>query len=207
MSRAHRADTIDLTGRRFGKLAIVERAASKNGARWLCHCDCGRQKIVQGGHLRSGNSLSCGCDKNAAIGRANKTHGDTRTRLYKIWIGMKSRCYDLNHMHFSAYGGSGITVCPAWRFEFSKFREWAMANGYDRNLTIDRIDNGLGYCPENCRWATVTEQNQNWRSTRYIEFQGQRCTLTEWAAIVGISKASLSYRLAHWPIERALSWS
>jgi hypothetical protein len=163
VSRANRVDIIDLTGQRFGQLSVISRAQSKNGARWNCRCDCGAKKIIQGGHLRHGSARSCGCRKPALIGQANSTHGETRTRIYKIWIGMKSRCYDEKHQAYAIYGGRGILICDAWRNDFPAFRTWALANGYAAYLTIDRRDNNKGYEPGNCRWATWKEQRANQR--------------------------------------------
>ena len=140
---------IDLTGQRFGRLTVLERAGtdSRREAVWRCICTCGNEIYVQGHHLRCGNTQSCGCLR---VDTAT-THGESRSRLYHIWFGMKTRCYNPNTKDFKNYGGRGITVCPEWLYDFPAFQKWAIANGYRDDLTIDRIDNDKGYSPDNCR--------------------------------------------------------
>ena len=183
---------IDIRGQKFGKLEVIERAGSDKHkkATWLCRCDCGRETIVNGSDLRSGNTKSCGCTKaDIAIVQAenNKTHGMRNSRLYTIWRGMKSRCYNQNHRYYKHYGGRGITVCDEWRNDFKPFMEWALSNGYQDNLTIDRIETNGNYEPSNCRWATETEQKNNMRNNRTIEFNGETHNVAEWASITGLS--------------------
>ena len=198
---------IDLTGQRFGRLIVVSRAENvgKKTA-WLCRCDCGNTKIVHGWSLKSGQTRSCGCLSNETRGRNPITHGQSYTRLYTIWIGMKQRCYYQKHKHFKRYGGRGIAVCDEWRDDFRAFHDWSMANGYEERLTIDRIDNDGNYAPSNCRWATYSEQANNMSSNRIIEFGGEKRTIKEWSKITGIPHPTITGRLNRgWTIERALN--
>ena len=115
-------------------------------------------------------------------------------RLYNIWQMMKQRCYNPNATRFERYGGRGITVCDEWKGDFQAFKRWAMAHGYEDHLTIERIDNNRGYSPNNCRFITVAEQNQNRLVNHTITFDGVTKTLAQWAKSLGVNKTTLYYR-------------
>lgn len=183
---------IDLTGQRFGKLTVISPAPSKKKrTMWLCLCDCGTKKIIGADKLVRGMTLSCGCYR-----LQNRTkHGQSRTRLYKIWEGMKQRCNNPHVERYSHYGGRGIKVCKEWADSFEAFYAWAMAHGYADNLQIDRIDNDGNYTPENCRWATRVENQSNTRQNVIIELNGERHTIAEWARITGISRSTINRRI------------
>ena len=122
------------------------------------------------------------------------THGKTKTRLFNIWTGMKNRCYNPNKREFEKYGGRGITICEAWRTDFMAFYKWAIKNGYNDKLSIDRIDNDKEYSPENCRWADAETQTLNRSITKFIEIDGQKYTVPQLAKMFGINKDCLYSR-------------
>lgn len=191
---------IDLTGQRFGKLVVVSRAENRNGgqSRWLCKCECGSLKEIDGYCLTHGLSGSCGCSK--------QTHGQSRSRLYHIWQGMKGRCLNSENRDYPKYGGRGIKVFEEWRKSFETFRDWAIANGYRSDLSIDRIDVNGDYCPQNCRWATANEQCNNRRKTIFLLYGGRKQSLSEWSHETGIKYVTLRKRFEKgWPTEKILS--
>ena len=159
------ARSIDLTGQRFGRLTVEKRAGtSQNGnVLWACKCDCGNITVVKGYSLKNSITRSCGCLIAESTKDRNTTHGLRKTRLYRIWANMKDRCLNSNAPGYLYYGGRGITICDEWKNDFLQFYDWAMANGYADDLSIDRIDNDKGYNPDNCRWATHSEQMRNRR--------------------------------------------
>lgn len=190
----------DLTGQRFGKLSVIERAAdkttgSKPKVMWWCHCDCGKEVIVCASSLSQGTTVSCGCKK--------KKHGYAhKERLYETWKNMRRRCYDPNNKRYAQYGGRGITICLEWN-DYAVFRQWAMSNGYHDDLTIDRIDVNGNYCPENCRWATLDEQMNNMTKNRMISYHGETMSMSKWAKRFGISYGTMNHRIQRgWTMER-----
>ena len=187
----------DLTGKTFGSLEIISRAddyispKGKHIVRWNCNCKCKQQTVVNSQYLTSGHTTSCGCNKV----KSNFRHGMSHSRLYKIWDDIISRTSRKSHKSYINYGGRGIFMCQEWRSDFINFMNWAMSNGYSDNLTIDRIDGGKGYSPDNCRWATMKEQENNTRRNVIIQYNGESHTLSQWAEITGINSKTLQNRL------------
>ena len=191
----------DITGFVFNLLKVLfyYDTPYKN-ARWFCECACGRFKVVDGRRLRLGETKSCGC--------LNTTHNGSNTRLYRIWKNMMSRALWTNkdNYNYKRYKGRGITVCEEWR-TFENFLLWAEVNGYTDELTIERIDNSLGYFPENCKWATRKEQSNNTSTNRFLTFEGKTQTLTQWEEEFGLSRGLIARRLDKykWPLEKVFS--
>lgn len=172
IERIKETKTHDLTGQRFGKLTVVEKYKEEHcRPKWKCICDCGNETIVYACNLITGATTSCGCYRSEYVAESHTTHGESHSRLYSIWQGMRDRCYRESDVSYYLYGARGITVCDEWNNSYEAFRDWAMANGYDWDAprgkcTIDRIDVNGNYCPENCRWVDMKVQSNNKRNNK-----------------------------------------
>lgn len=202
---------IDLTGKRFGRLTVIKRAENDNRRKsmWICQCDCGKTLTVRGDHLKSGwHTQSCGCMGLENRIKAWETHGDTYKRLYRIWKLMKSRCEgDRKESRATRdYRDRGIRVCPEWH-DYESFRDWALKNGYEDGLTIDRIDVNGNYEPSNCRWADAKTQANNTRRNINITYNGKTMTLKQWSFELKIKYRTLSHRILKlgWSVEAAFT--
>lgn len=161
----------DLTGLCFGRLTVLESSNERKHGKivWKCKCTCGSVIMVPSNYLTSGDTKSCGCLKKELTQKRNillSKHNSSNTRLYRVWSSMKTRCYYPRDKYYGRYGGRGISICDEWKDNFIAFRDWALANGYDENAprgacTLDRINNDLGYSPENCRWVDMKVQSNN----------------------------------------------
>ena len=165
---------------------------------YVCQCECGIIKRIQYQHVLSGKVKSCGCKHDELAGKNTRKHGETGTRLYRIWRAMIGRCYYESHVNYKNYGGRGISVCNEWRNNYEVFRDWALSHGYADNLTIDRVDVNGNYVPSNCRWATYKEQrnNQRPRKKKTWVIGGVEKPRTEWCEEYGKSIQCVLYRVA-----------
>ena len=203
----------DLTGQKFGKLLVIKRADNRvynNGKErvcWQCLCDCGNTKIVSRDDLVSGFVKSCGCFRKEKTKETKTKHGLRKSKLYRIWSNIKSRCYNSQIDIFKYYGAKGIIMCDKWLNDFKEFHDWSMLNGYKENLTIDRINPKGNYEPSNCRWITPKEQQNNKLNNHIITYKSQTHTLAEWSEILGIDYKVLHRRIKYlnWDIDKAFT--
>lgn len=206
----------DLTGKRFGRLTVI-RENGRHGRRvkWLCRCDCGNFITALSTSLVEGNIKSCGCLQNEIrkMKLAEKkidrslAQVDSKTRLHKIWAGIKARTENVNDPSYELYGARGISMCNEWKNSFKSFKMWALDNGYNDTLTIDRIDNDKGYFPENCRWSDARTQANNKRNNHLLSYNGKTQTISQWAEEIGIGYDTLHSRIQYrgWSVEKALT--
>lgn len=198
----------NLEGMTFGRLTVLERIGMRNRMYlWKCKCECGNYTEVVTAKLISGHTRSCGCLQRDAVSWRSRMwpHGPSPTKKYftedeqrlrTVLNMMRARCYNPKSSSYRLYGARGITVCDEWINSPETFVKWGIANGYRKGLSIDRIDNNKGYSPENCRWATPSEQNANRRSNVRITVDGVDDILSNWSRKTGIERNKLS-RLFH----------
>ena len=193
---------IDLTGKSFGRLTVIGRSGKDkhDNIIWKCLCSCGNIIHTKGWYLRKGGTRSCGCLRLEEIKTRVTTHGDSKTRFYRIWTGIKARCYTKSATSYGVYGGKGIGVCERWQ-TYSNFKE-DMYQSYldhvgeygERETTIDRIDVNGDYDPENCRWITYKEQMSNKSNNHIVEVDGVKMTIAQASEITGIGRSLITYR-------------
>jgi len=189
----------DITGKKFNRLTAIKKDGYANDGQhiaWVFRCECGKIIRTRADMVVRGTVKSCGCltkEKSAEACRKRATHGMRGTRIYREWNSMLYRCNPKNKRVRHNYYDRGITVCDEWRM-FEPFYEWAISNGYDDKLTLDRIDNNKGYTPDNCRWVDMKTQSRNTRCNVFITYMGETHCMTEWGEIMGISKSTLWLR-------------
>lgn len=195
----------DLTGKTFGLLKVLGRDMGKTDISrscfWICECQCKNKTIVsrKTSTLKSGNMSNCGClNKERLIKQSNnmKKHGKTNDPLFHIWTGMRYRCYSSKSPVFPYYGGRGIRICDEWKDDFMSFYNWAVSSGYEKGLTIDRIDYDGDYCPDNCRWVTNEQQQQNKSNVPLYEYRGKLFTTGQFEKFLnGPKRGYVLYRV------------
>jgi hypothetical protein len=183
---------IDITGKRYGRLVVLSYSHSNKGfAIWNCQCDCGNTKIIYGASLKKGLTISCGCYR-SEVSKSTATHGEARkTKEYRAWSGMISRCNTKSDHRYNQYGGRGIKVCDRWRHSYENFLA-DMGRAPSKRHSIDRINVNGDYHPDNCRWSLPIIQSNNTTKNVLIEFKGQRNTIANWAR-----QLSVNYKWLH----------
>lgn len=200
----HNPTMLDIVGEVFGYLTVNEyvgRSGERNMYR--CICACGQEVIAGRQNIKSGNTKSCGCKaKELQLSKRIK-HGMHESRTYGVWEGMIDRCHNKSSRGYKNYGARGITVCSSWRDFRNFFKDMGEApNG----MQIDRINNDLGYSPDNCRWVTPVENCRNKRTNVLITIKGVTRCVEEWSKITGITDETIRYRFHQgWPEEKILS--
>jgi hypothetical protein len=198
-------------GQVFNRLTVIKEArykSAKGEIRYQCQCSCGERVFATGTSLKKGNTQSCGCFRRDNVSRLKTTHGqgglNTKTTEYRIWMGMKARCYIRSASGYPRYGGRGITVCDHWRDSFEAFFS-DMGRRPSLYHSLDRINNDGPYSPENCRWATRIEQNRNTPRNRLLTFNGETMTISAWTERLGLSRSLIYMRLRRgWSVEKSL---
>ena len=187
----------DLTGKRFGRLIVLGlNGKAFNGKyQWDCRCNCGNCITVKGNSLTTGHTKSCGCLERESKIETSTTHGLRKHPLYGVWLNMKDRCYNPNNSHFKYYGSKGITVCDEWKDDFKLFYDWMIDNGYYKGMSIDRIDNSLGYSPTNCRIIPLSSQSSNRTTNHKILYNGSFYTVAELSRLLNVKSSTLYSRL------------
>ena len=202
----------DLTGMHFKNFDVLEYVGTYSDKyghtrqHWKCRCVCGKTLILPRGSLIKKEVKSCGCLTDKLINQANTTHGFSKTRMYHLWLNIKDRCLNSKSKSYKYYGQRGITICDEWKDDFLAFREWALANGYRDDLSIERIDVNGNYEPSNCTWIPISEQCKNTRWNKYYTLNGVTHSTVEWSILLGGTQCLVGKRLREgWDLERALT--
>ena len=186
----------DFIGQKFNRLTIIGYDGVNNDHKMLakCKCDCGNIHIATLRDIKNGHVKSCGCLQKEIARNRFLIDNRTDERLYTIYTNMKARCYNVDSPNYKNYGGRGIIICKEWLNDYTLFKTWSLNNGYNDDLTIDRINVNGNYEPSNCRWVDIKTQCNNKRNTIYITYNGQTHTITEWADIYHVNRKKIAYR-------------
>ena len=205
---------LNLSGKKFGRLDVIRFSKmTKGGSIWVCKCDCGKIVEINGSSMVDGNTSSCGCYGLEQRIKARKKHGMRDDPFYINWCAMRYRCTNKKNKGYKNWGGRGIKVCDRWENNFNNFKIDMYASYLKhiekfgrKNTCLDRVDNNKGYIKNNCRWATRQEQNSNTRRNVFIEFNGEKLTMSEWARKLKVDRTTIYYRvfIAKWSLDKAL---
>ena len=182
----------NLIGNKYNALTVLEKTDKRDSSGnvyWLCKCDCGNTRLVKTHSLLSGHTKGCGCHITARKGKYVR-----KSRLYNTWSCMRKRCYNPNDKRYKKYGGRGITICDEW-LDYDNFYEWAMANGYQDDLSIERIDVNGNYEPSNCTWIPMSKQGDNTTRTVKHNINGRLMTIRQIANELGVSYGAVQHRI------------
>lgn len=198
---------LDISGMRFGRLTAIKQngfdvSHSRRHIKWDCLCDCGNMFSARLNSLSSGGLISCGCIKRSATHKI--THNMVKTKEYKTWARIKTRCLNSKSKDYHLYGGRGIRICNEWETSFEVFYK-DMGPRPDGVISIDRVDTNGNYEKNNCRWADNKTQSRNKRNNKFYEFNGMRMCQSDWAVHLGITVPTLIERLQKWSFVKSLS--
>ena len=200
----------EVIGKKFNMLTAISQEPTINYVKnFKCLCECGNFAVVEKSRLINGVTKSCGCLTKKAVSERATIHGDNtskgQTRLYRIWHNMKQRCRNKNIDNYERYGKRGIDFDESWS-DYTKFKEWAIANGYSDNLYLDRSDNNKGYCPENCRWVNYETQMNNTRRNVFVCYKGETMTIAQLAKKYNLRYSTLRSRIVDlgYPVDEAV---
>jgi len=202
---------INLIGKRFGRLVVIKRVENDiyNKIRYLCKCDCGKEKIILRNSLTSKRTISCGCFQKERAKLTNTTHKSTGSPVYTVWQNMIQRCGNYRNKQYKDYGKRKIKVCNRWSNKNPKgFENFLEDMGFPptKKHQIDRINNNHGYYKENCHWVLSKENNRNKRNNHLLKYNNKEQCITNWSEETGINKKTIKSRIERgWPTEKVLT--
>ena len=186
-------------GEKYSMITIIGKTYRNDKLMYVGQCECKTVKLYYLSNLKRGRTTNCGCVHYKKVSEALRKVPKDGERLYSIYTNMKTRCYNENTKIYDRYGKHGVKICDEWLEDFMNFYNWAMANGYSKEFTIDRIDNNKGYYPDNCRWASAYTQCHNRTNSWIIEIDGVKKPAKEWCDINGINyKTAANRRYKGW---------
>jgi len=195
-------------GDKYNKLTAIrfDHKTKRSRQFWLFRCDCGNEKVLNVDSVKINNTKSCGCLLTESVSKRRTTHGMSRTKIYRIWAGMITRCLDENNPSYKNYGGRGITICDRWLGKNGFINFYADMGDCPKGKSLDRINNDKGYYKKNCKWSTKKEQANNRRTNHLIIYNGKTQTLKQWAEELKIDEFLIRSRIKYgWSVERALN--